>query len=267
MQSVQIDAAVQQLHSARINVTPLSQLSERPATVEQAYQVQQHLNAKLAQQLGEVAGYKVGCTTSVMQSYLGIDHPCAGIIFNNTIHHMQSGTRAVYASQSLCRPGVECEIGVYLKKDMTDVTGLSIESCASFLASVHASIELVDDRWRDYRQVDTPSLIADNFFGAGCVVGEACQLDIDQLAVVRGTLIVNGAEIGSGVGADILGHPLHALVWLATHLVERGTPLRAGDFVSLGSVVKTHWLTPGDVVTVSFDGLGVCELELSEQGT
>lgn len=266
MQSDQLDTAVQQLYDARINVSPLTQLTERPTSVEQSYQVQQQLNDRLAQQFGAVAGYKVGCTTSVMQSYLGIDHPCAGVIFSNTVHHMSAGTRAVYASQSLCRPGVECEIGVCLKEDITDVQGLSIETCASFVDSVHASIELVDDRWHDYRQVDTPSLIADNFFGAGCVIGEACQLDVDQLAGVRGTLTVNDAEIGSGVGADILGHPLHALVWLASHLSERGMPLKAGEFVSLGSVVKTYWLTPGDIVSVSFDGLGVCELELSERG-
>ena len=38
---------------------------------------------------------------------------------------------------------------------------------------------------------------------------------------------------------------MSALVWLANHCASQGTPLRGGQIVSLGSLVKTHWLTPG----------------------
>ena len=70
-------------------------------------------------------------------------------------------------------------------------------------------------------------------------------------------MAIDGREIGRGVGGDIMGHPLEALAWLATMRAARGTPLRAGEFVLLGSVVATEWVERGAVVEVELDGLGV----------
>ena len=72
----------------------------------------------------------------------------------------------------------------------------------------------------------------------------------------RGVMEIDGKEVGRGVGADILGHPLNALAWLAEHRAALGLPLRAGEFVMLGSVVKTvHFEAPASV-RISFEGLG-----------
>ena len=68
---------------------------------------------------------------------------------------------------------------------------------------------------------------------------------------------------GSGTGADILGHPLAALVWLAAHQIRHGRPLRAGQVVTLGSVVKTAWIGAGDAVEVAFPDIGRCSLKLA----
>jgi 2-keto-4-pentenoate hydratase len=63
-------------------------------------------------------------------------------------------------------------------------------------------------------------------------------------------------EVGRGIGADVLGHPLDALAWLANHLAARGPGLRAGEFVSTGSVVATKWMARGDDAMVEVEGLG-----------
>ena len=62
--------------------------------------------------------------------------------------------------------------------------------------------------------------------------------------------------VGSGVGTDILGHPLDALVWLANHATGRGSTLHAGEFVLLGSLVQTHWVEKGDEVVIVNEPLG-----------
>lgn len=101
--------------------------------------------------------------------------------------------------------------------------------------------------------------LADDFFGAGCVLAEASGTDWRglDLAEVCGVMEINGVQVGHGVGADIInGHPLEALVWLAAEFSARGETLPAGHIVMLGSVVKTVWVQPGDVVTVRLDGLG-----------
>ena len=107
-----------------------------------------------------------------------------------------------------------------------------------------AAIEVVDDRYEDYRALDVPTLIADDFFNAACVLGVpvAAWRDLD-LAALRGRMSINGADVGTGRGGDILGHPLEALAWLANALVARGSCLESGEFV-LGSVVETRWVGP-----------------------
>jgi 2-keto-4-pentenoate hydratase len=120
-----------------------------------------------------------------------------------------------------------------------------------------SAIEVVDDRYRDYRTLDVPTLIADDFFNAACVLGAPVESwrDLD-LAGVRGRMAINGAEVGTGTGGDILGHPLEALAWLANALAARGRCLEAGEFVLLGSVVETRWVAAGDLVEVEIEGLG-----------
>lgn len=44
-------------------------------------------------------------------------------------------------------------------------------SVAGFVECCMPAAEIVDDRYADWRTVGTPLLIADNFFGAGCVLG------------------------------------------------------------------------------------------------
>jgi 2-keto-4-pentenoate hydratase len=76
-------------------------------------------------------------------------------------------------------------------------------------------------------------------------------------------MTVNGTEVGTGRGGDILGHPLEALAWLAHALASRGQSLKAGEFVLLGSVVETRWVERGDLVAASIDGLGAAFAQFS----
>ena len=123
-----------------------------------------------------------------------------------------------------------------------------------------AGMEIVDDRYVDYKSLDTPTLIADDFFDAGCVLGAAVtqwrNLDLSALA---GVTRINGVEVGRGRGADVMGHPFEALAWLATNLARRGQSIRAGEFVFTGSVVETKWVNRGDRVEMQIEGLGTVE--------
>lgn len=226
----------------------------RPPSLEEAYRVQTALNERLGSSLGAVCGRKVGCTTPVMQRYLEIGHPCAGALYAGGVHR----SPATVAHGGLWRPGVECEIAVRLGRplpvqaapfDRADVAG-AVESCM-------AAIEIVDDRYDDFRALDAASLIADDFFSAGAVLGAPVPAwpSLD-LAAVRGAMTINDEEVGAGVGADVMGHPFEALAWLANHAAATGRPLAEGDVVLMGSVVETRWVEPGDRVRIEIEGLG-----------
>jgi 2-keto-4-pentenoate hydratase len=99
--------------------------------------------------------------------------------------------------------------------------------------------------------------VADDFFAAGCVLGKpVARTKAPDLLEVVGRAIVNGDEVSRGTGADVLGHPHHALAWLANHLAAEGRGLHAGQIVLTGSLVKTIWLKAGDSVVMKLSGLG-----------
>jgi 2-oxo-3-hexenedioate decarboxylase/2-keto-4-pentenoate hydratase len=78
-----------------------------------------------------------------------------------------------------------------------------------------------------------------------------------DLPAATGATRLNGVEAGRGEGRAVMGHPFEALAWLANRRARSGLGLRAGEFVLLGSVVETRWVSAGDEVTVEIDGLGM----------
>jgi 2-keto-4-pentenoate hydratase len=256
MSPQQIEQAAEQIAHARLRREPMPPPAPalRPPDADTAYAVQHALHRRLADAgLGSLGGWKIGCTTRVMQRYLCIDHPCAGGVLARTVHRRE----ARLSIGAYCRVGVECELAVTLESDLPGPPSYARDDVIPAIGNVMAAIELVDDRWVDYTNVDTPSLIADDFFGAGCVLGEALRYQPHMdLAGVSGSMRVNGQRIGEGIGADILGHPLEALAWLANARIRAGDPLARGQIVLLGSIVKTCWLSPGDRVEIELVGLG-----------
>ena len=112
-----------------------------------------------------------------------------------------------------------------------------------------------------WRQTGTPTLIADDFFAAGCVLGEPVAVSaVGDIGEMVGTTTINGIEVGRGRGSDVMGHPLNALAWLANSLAARGVSLKAGEIVLTGSLVETKWLNRGDSVRVVVSGLGTINM-------
>ncbi len=258
-----VEQAANLIATARRVVTAMPALpaDSRPETIDDAYAIQEAVHEILRQDdWGPIVGHKIGCTTTVMQQYLKIDQPCAGGIFESTVR-LKEGR---YDRAKLRRPGVECEIAVRLGADLPARDGgHDHESVTPAVAAVMASIELVDDRWEDFTAQPMACLLADEFFGAGCVLGaEVTDWQGLDLAGLAGRMLINGEEVGQGRGGDILDHPLNALVWLANLRVAQGQPLQAGEFVTLGSLVQTVWIDAGDEVVAEIEGLGRAVLKL-----
>src|SRR5215208_3247308 len=242
--------------SARLAAKALSPLpaSVRPRDVAEGYQVQDAVHEMLAEtEWGRVVGYKIGCTTAVMQQYLKIAHPCAGGLFSGRIH--QGGANVNHGG--FFRPGIECEIAVRLGRDLSPADApFTVDKVAEAVESYMPAIEVVDERYADWPHTEAPTLIADDFFAAGCVLGGSTPRQaLPDLTQLTGQTFINGAEV--------MGHPHNALAWLANNLAERGKALRAGEIVLTGSLVQTQWPAPQDDVVVSIAGLGTVSLTFS----
>ena len=249
-------AAAQTIASARRSRTPLQPLAAElaPKTEAEGYLVQDAVHGLLAADFGVRVGYKIGCTSAVMQQYLGIPHPCAGGVFAKGVH--ASGVSL--ASNDFVRVGVECEIAVRLARDLASSEApFTADTVAHAVDAYLPAIEIVDDRYQEWQTLGAPTLVADDFFAAGCVLGKpVTRSAAPDLPGVIGRALINSVEAGQGTGADVLGHPHNALAWLANHLAATGKHLRAGEIVLTGSLVKTLWLNAGDKVEMELQGLG-----------
>ena len=249
-------AAAEIIAACRHGRIPLAPLASEiaPRSEAEGYLIQDALHGLLAADFGDRVGYKIGCTSPVMQQYLDIPHPCGGGVFARGVHH--SG--AVLNTKDFIRAGVECEIAVRLARDLAPPEApFTAEWVGEAIEAYLPAIEIVDDRYLKWQTLGAPTLVADDFFAAGCMLGGAiARSAAPDLLHVNGRAIINGAEIGQGTGADVLGHPHNALAWLANHLAAAGKTLRAGEIVLTGSLVKTLWLNAGDSVTIDLSGLG-----------
>ena len=228
---------------------------QAPLDERAAYLTQFELHAGLTEAgLGDRIGWKIGCTTPIMQKFMSIDHPCSGGITERCVHFDEFA--GAYADFN--RVGIECEIAVTLGENLPPKKGAyTTDDLTPLIQSCRAAMEIVDDRYADFTTLTTETMIVDDFFHSACVLGPEISnwREID-LAAVTGRTIINGTEVGSGRGRDIMGHPLNALNWLANNLTHLGQTLKAGEFVMLGSMVECQWLSAGDKVEMQISNLG-----------
>ena len=225
----------------------------RPKDISEGYDLQGALSAQLQSSKGACCGHKIGCTTPVMQAFLEIQHPCAGRLYTNEVYQLD----VELVLSDFVGVGVECEIALRLGQDITPNgvphTKASVASCVE---AAMAAAEIVDNRYTDFHDFGTPSLIADDFFSSGAVLGPAVSLNDLDLAAAQGTTVIDGVDIVSGLGEAVMGNPLNALAWLANQKSERGETLKAGDVIMTGSVVETQWIDKPCVVECQVAPLG-----------
>lgn len=257
-------AIAEVITSVRLNRTSLQALPHdaAPHDETEGYRVQDEVHALLSADFGRLAGHKIGCTSAVMQQYLGIPHPCSGGIFTGGVH--ANGVSLRFGD--FVRVGVECEIAVLLGDDLVaSAAPFTSDQVAEAIEAYLPAIEIVDDRYADWRSIGAPTLVADDFFAAGCVLGAPiARAAVPDLLSVIGRAVINGKEVSRGAGADVLGHPHNALAWLANHLAAQGKSLAAGEIVLTGSLVQTIWLHAGDCVEMELSGLGSVAAEFHE---
>ncbi|MFF7069486.1 2-keto-4-pentenoate hydratase [Streptomyces pseudovenezuelae] len=230
---------------------PVRELFDGGCDLETAYAVQQ-LNVRRGLDAGRrIVGRKIGLTSRAVQRQLGVDQPDFGALFAD----MAVPDGGEVAAGRLLQPKVEAEVALVLGR------GLPHRACTvvDVLRAVDfalPALEIVDSRiagW-DISLVDT---VADNAScGLYALGATPVPLTAVDLRAVTMTMTRGGETVSEGTGADCLGGPLNAAVWLASALAERGDPLRAGDLVLTGALGPMAPASPGDVFEARISGLG-----------
>jgi len=211
----------------------------------EAYRMQDaFVGLLLADGAGPVIGYKIALTSKAMQEMVGSNQPSAGVL----LHTRRYDSPTTLKADAFQHLGIECELAVELAEDLPlSSLPLSIEQVASKVAAIRPAFELVEDRNADYENLAVGSLIADNAWNGGIVVGAPLNgwRDTD-LAAWPARLTINDREADAGVLGDAMGHPFKVVAWLADHLAARGQSLKAGMILMTGSVVRTQFARAGE---------------------
>jgi 2-keto-4-pentenoate hydratase len=221
----------------------------RPASIAEAYAAQEAYYRLAEPTYGPVAGAKIATTTKVMQRLMGIDHPCGGAIFSRTIHRSPAKLRAA----DFVNLRIESEIALQLGADLpAKGAPWTRATVAPAVAAALPAFELIEDRKADYATTEATSLIVENCWNGGIVVGTPKRVPLDDLVGIAGRLNLDGKLIGAGAAEN----PCATLTWLANHVAERGRDLKAGMVVITGSLIPTVSIAPGERAVFAVEGLG-----------
>ncbi|CAG1017907.1 2-oxopent-4-enoate/cis-2-oxohex-4-enoate hydratase [Burkholderiaceae bacterium] len=224
-------------------------------TIDDAYGIQQRLNARRMQAGESVVGKKIGVTSKAVMNMLGVYQPDFGILLDGMLYNEGEAIEAA----SLIQPKAEGEIAFILKRDLQG-PGVSAADVLAAAEGVMACFEIVDSRIRDWK-IKIQDTVADNascgVFVLGDRVVDVRDVDLNTCGMV---LEKNGEIVGTGAGAAALGSPASAVAWLANTLGSRGIALKAGEVILSGSLAAMVPVKAGDNLRVTIGGIGGCSV-------
>jgi len=231
----------------------------RPSSRTDGYAIQALWPAQVGQR---IAGWKIAATSVAGQRHIGVSGPLAGPIFEHRLH---ADGAEVPLTGNLMRV-VECEVVFRFARALAPRA--SAYARAEVLDAVEAVLpgfEVPDSRFQAFERAGEAQLIADcacmnrMLLGAPIAADARMQALKDLRVVAR---VSDGRDL-HGVGANVLGDPVDALVWLVNELAAHGRTLEAGQFVTTGACVAPIPVVPGDAVRADFGWLGTLAIRFA----
>jgi 2-keto-4-pentenoate hydratase len=250
--------AGQALAAARRRRTGIDDLpGGLPADEATAYAVQR----AAAEAYGAArAGYKIGATNPMAQSLLNTDHPFHAPLFVPDCH----GTGAVLTEPGHGLLGLEPEFALRLGSDLpARPEPYALDEIEAAVAAVHPAFEVIGLRLPAALFTRICVTIADFGANVAFVAGDGLEgWRHHDLAAVAVDVTVDGKKVASGAGANVLGHPLKALLWLANDLRASGAGLAKGDWISTGTCAGVIKIERGQRAVAAFGPCGEVSLAL-----
>lgn len=249
------------LLAARRDLNPIPALPQdcRPETAAAGYAIQA---AARDARGGALAGFKIGATSEAAQRLLATETPFYGCVFAEGVHDSPATLPAGGFTFRLIEPEFAFRLGADLPARDAPY---GRDEIVAAVARLHPAFEVVSSAYgAAWTEAGLAQLIADNGVHGGLVLGPGTEdwRDLD-LAAHEVIFTKNDAEVGRGVGANALGHPLNALAWLADLGVLAGRGLKAGDLVTTGLVTPFTYAEAGDAVRADYGPLGAVALRFS----
>jgi 2-keto-4-pentenoate hydratase len=216
----------------------------RPASVAEAEAIQTAVIAALG---APIAGWKVATLNGEVMG---------GAILASRVF----ASPARVPGESTPLRGVEAEIAFRFNRDMPARPRPYDYAEVAEAVTALAAIEIVDSRFRHYRNTPLLDKAADCISNGGFVAGTLQpawrSLDLAKVAV---TLMIDGKLAISKIGGHPTGDPLLPAVALV-NARRSGAGVHAGQIMTTGTYTGLTFVEPGASVAAIFDGVGSAEL-------
>ena len=135
------------------------------------------------------------------------------------------------------------------------------DNIRQYVKSLSPAFELIIDREADYSNINPLTMIADNAWCSGIVLGKELpnweQLDLD---VIKSQLLWNNEPAQDSMIKD--ANPLESLSWVTNLLLSHGRTIPKNSVIITGSVIKTRAPHKGDTVIYKVGDLSEVEIKI-----
>ena len=243
-------------HNSKKNFQNLPKIL-MPKDFDEAYKVQEIFQKNSGR--GELGGFKIALASKIQQKLCGIDHPIAGGIFGNEIK-LSPSTLDLKNFHGL---GLEFEIAVTLSDDLKpDMGPFNKENIRKYIKCLSPAFELIIDRNADYSNIDPLTMITDNAWCSGIVLGKEIpnweKLDLDT---IQSELLWNNEAPQGAMIKDAT--PLESLAWVSNLFTSMGRTIPKNSVIITGSVIKTRAPESGDHVIYKVGQLSEVEIKVN----
>jgi len=239
-------------------VTPRVSVLEPDIDLDGAYRVQRILVDRRITAGDGIAGYKNGLTGTLAKMWFGIDEPVFGVIPKSGLRRSGDAIVTPPGRRMLLETEIGLVAGARIDKPVADVAALK-----KLIRSVVPVVEIPAGGFReaDARKLTVTDIVANNVSAAFLVAGTEIPVEGLVLKSVSATLSRDGKMLSDGTGADTMGDPWRAALWLVNVAVKRGRVVEPGHILSTGVLGKRIESAPGAYLA-EFGPLGRIELTI-----
>lgn len=256
------EAARKALASARRDARAIETWPRKrvPRDLVEAYRLQ----AAVARDVDDVAGWKVAAVTEAQRASLGVDRAIGAPLLRRCLHDARTRPAALRRAEFVA-PKLECEIAFELGADLParPERAYTRAEVRAATAAMRLAVEIVDSRLP--RGLGALAELAD-FFNNGALVAGPAIVDWNAIDFAHLEIVLARShdgvldEVARGSAQAILdGDPFGTVVMLANAPPDAARGLRAGDVVTTGSCTGAPPLPSDGAYRAAFASLGSVE--------
>jgi len=238
----------------------ISELPERlvPSSFEEAYSVQSYIEKPNNPRVG----WKLAATSLEGKKHIGVSGPMIGRITTKMSLALNDIVSAKANNMMVAEPEF---VFVFNQRIEPRDRSYTKEEAMGLVSELKLGLEFPNSRFIKFETAGELSLIADNACAHEFMLGPTApeiwrNLELSEHKVVGW---IGSKSKFEGVGSNVLGDPINALLWFLNKASKRKFVIKEGDFVTTGTTTQPMPFEMGDKIIADFGELGevCCEIE------